>query len=112
MAVSIVKLFSPVQLGTAASIIYTAPTNPPSTAKNGRVRLTNTTGLAASATLYTVPNGGTPSAGNECLPAVSIPAGQNLDVDFPSLGPGDTLQGLSGTANAITVSEMGGVLYS
>ncbi|NMV36921.1 hypothetical protein [Ralstonia insidiosa] len=112
MAVSIVKLFSPVQLGTGASIIYTAPTNPLTTVKNGRVRLTNTSGSAASVTLYTVPNGGTAGVGNECLPAVSIPGGQNLDVDFPSLGPGDTLQGLSGTASVITVSEMGGVLYS
>lgn len=112
MAVSIVKLFSPTQLGTAVATIYTAPTNPASTVKNGRVRLTNTSASAATATLYTVPSGGAAGAGNECLAAVSIPAGQNLDIDFPSLGPGDTLQGLSGTASAITISEMGGVVYS
>jgi hypothetical protein len=113
MAISISKLFAPVQLGTAVAEFFLMPATPTtSVIKNGRLRLTNTSAAAASVTLYAVPSGSAPAAGNECLPAISIAANQNLDVDFPTLAAGDSLQGLASAANAITVHELGGIVYS
>lgn len=113
MALTFSKLFQPVQLGTTASTIYTCPAVPSSSViKNGRVRLTNTTASAATATLYAVPSGGTASATNEFISALSVAANSYVDIDLPTMAAGDFLQGLSGTASAISVFEIGGVIYS
>ena len=114
MALTILQLFAPTHLGLAAAAIYSAPTSPTtSVVKNGRVRLTNTTGAAETVTLYVAPSATGSSAANCCLNAVSIAANSYLDVDLPTLAAGDTLRGKSGAvANAITVHELGGVLYS
>ena len=113
MALTFTKLFNPQQLPNVVGTIYTCPANPPSTVlKNGRVRLSNTTGGAVTATLYAVPNAGTASDANAFMKAQSIPANAFVDVDVPTLGQGDTLQGLAGAATSITIHELGGVLYS
>lgn len=113
MALTVAQLFAPVQLAAAAGVIYTMPTAPTtSVLKNGRVRLTNTSGAAVPVTLYADAAGNASSAANCCLNAVSVAANAYLDVDIPTLKAGDTFRGFAGTANVITVHELGGVIYS
>ena len=113
MALTIQQLFTPVQLPNAVAVLFTMPTTPATTVlKNGRVRLTNTSGGAVPVTLYADASATASSAANCCLSAVSVAANSYLDVDLPTLKAGDTLRGLAGTANVITMHELGGVLYS
>jgi hypothetical protein len=114
MALTIAQLFPPTQLGLASAVIYAAPATPTSSVlKNGRVRLTNTTALAETVTLYVAPSATASSAANCCLNAESIAANSHIDVDIPTMAAGDTLRGKSGAvASAITVHELGGILYS
>lgn len=113
MALSIVQLFTPVQLPNAVAVLYTMPTTPAtSVLKNGRVRLTNTTGGPVAATLYADVAATASSAANMFLSAISIAAGASLDVDLPTLKAGDTLRGFAAAATSITMHEAGGVLHS
>lgn len=113
MAVTIVQLFAPTVLTTAATIIYTMPTSPASSIlKNGRVRFLNTTAGAITVTAYAVPSGGTPVVGNEFLSAQSIAPGQYWDTDIPVLNAGATFQALASANTSITASELDGVLFS
>jgi hypothetical protein len=113
MALSIVQLFQPTVLGTASAVIFSMPTLPAtSTLKNARMRLTNTTAGAVTATLYEAPSATASAASNCFLSAVSIPANSSIEVDVPTMAAGDTLRGLAGAAASITVHEMGGVVYS
>jgi hypothetical protein len=113
MALTFTKLFQPQQLPLAVTTIFTMPLLPTSTAlKNGRVRLTNTTVGAISATLYAVPSGGTAGAANLFLSGTAISPNGYLDIDIPDLAYGDTLQGFASAAASITIHELGGVMYS
>lgn len=113
MALSISQLFQPQQLPTSVGVLFSMPTTPAtSVLKNGRVRLTNTTGGIVAATLYVAPAATASSAANCCLSAVSIAANGYLDVDIPTMAAGDTLRGLAGAATSITIHEIGGVIYS
>ena len=113
MTISYSSFFAPVQLAATAGLIYTTPTTPTSTLlRGGRVRLTNNTATAATATLYAVPNGGSVGVSNVFVSAKSIAGNDFLDVDVPILPAGASLQGLSGTANAITVHMISGSLFS
>ena len=113
MALTVTQLFLPVQLAASAAVIYTMPTSPTtSVLKNGRVRLTNTSGSAVPVTLYAAPSATASTAANCCLSAVSIAANGYLDVDIPTLTAGDTLRGFAGTAAVVTIHELGGIVYS
>lgn len=113
MALTVAQLFQPQQLTASSAVIYSMPTSPTTTVlKNGRIRLTNTSGAAVPVTLYAAPSATASAASNCCLSAVSISGNGYLDVDIPTLLAGDTLRGFAGTANIITVHELGGVLYS
>ena len=113
MALSVVQLFQPVQLAAAAAVLYTMPASPAtSVLKNGRVRLTNTSASAVPVTLYAAAAATASNAASCCLSAQSIPANSYIDVDIPTLTAGDTLRGFAGTANVITMHELGGILYS
>lgn len=113
MTISITQLFTPVQLPNAVAVLFTMPSSPASTVlKNGRVRLTNTTGGAVTATLYADASATASSAANCFVSAQSIPANSFLDVDVPTLKAGDTLRGLASAAASITMHEMGGNLFS
>lgn len=113
MALTIVQLFAPTVLATSSGVLYTVPSSPASNVlKNARIRLTNTSGAAVTASLH-ADAAATPSgAGNCFLSATSIAAGASLEVDLPTLKAGDTLRGQAGAATSITAHEMGGVLYS
>lgn len=113
MALTFSQLFTPVQLPNAVAVLYTPPVDPAtSVIKNGRVRLTNTTAGAVSATLYAAASATASSAANCFLNAVSIAANGYLDVDLPTLKAGDTLRGFASAAASITMHEMGGVIFS
>lgn len=107
------KLFSPRALPNAVAVIYTCPASPPSAClKNGRVRFTNTTGGAITVTAYTTAPAVLPAASNMFLNAVSIAANGFLDVNLPTLGAGDSFQAFASAAASITVSEIGGVIFT
>ena len=113
MALTFTKLFQPQQLPATVTTIFTMPLLPVTTAlKNGRVRLTNTTAGAVSATLYAVPNTGSPGVSNMFLSGTSISPNGYLDIDIPDLAYGDSLQGFASAAASLTIHELGGVLYS
>jgi hypothetical protein len=113
MALTISQLFAPQVLPNAAGLLFAMPVAPvTSVLKNGRVRLTNTTAGAVTATLYADVAATASSAANCFLNAVSIAANSFLDVDVPTLKAGDTLRGLASAGASITMHEMGGVLYS
>ena len=111
MAISLLKLFAPTVLGTAAAVVYTCPTSPTSSVvKNGRIRFTNTSGAVVTVTAYAVPSAGTPAAGNTFLNTYPISGNGYFDIDLPTLASGDTLQALASAATSITVHEIGGVI--
>lgn len=113
MAVQVQKLFDLVQLGTVAATLYTVPASPATIVlQNGRVRIANTTTAAVAATLYAVPSGGSAAPANQFLPGEAIAGNSHVDVDIPQLGPGGFIQGLAGTASALTVGPLSGVLFS
>lgn len=114
MALSFVKLFAPVALGTTAVAIYTVPAAPTTTLlRNGRLRLSNQATTASAATLYAVPSGSTTATTtNSFLPAVSISPNASLEVDVPQLAAGDAIYALCGVANAVNAQAMDGVLQS
>lgn len=111
MAVTLSKLFGPVQLGgSSAAVLYTNSTG--GVIKNLRVRLTNTSGSAVAVTLYADVAATSSSAANCCLSAESIAANDHLDLDIPTLANGDTLRGFAGTGSVITMHELGGAIVS
>jgi hypothetical protein len=103
------------QPGTTVSTLYTAPaassnvTSPSATAYIKEIILANTTGAAATVTLYLVPSGGTAGVANMIVPALSINANDakvlaGLNTFIPA---GATIQGVQGTSGAITVTISG-----
>jgi hypothetical protein len=112
MALSFVQLFPPSQLTAVSGVLFDLTTPASAVLKNLRVRLTNATAAAVPVTLYVAPSATASGPANCCLNAVSIGANGYLDVDIPTMKAGDTFRGLAGTAAAITVHELGGVIYS
>ena len=103
----------PTVLGTAAATLFTVPATPTTNLlRGGRMRLTNTTAGAVTATLYAVPLAGAAAAGNAFVSAKSIAANDFLDVDVPLMGPGAFVQGLAGAATSITAHMISGSLFS
>lgn len=104
---------APTVLGIAAVTLFTVPATPASTLlRGGRMRLVNTTALAATVTLYAVPIAGAAAAGNAFVSGKSIAANDYLDVDIPMIGPGGFVQGLASMATSITASMVSGSLFS
>lgn len=114
MTISYSNFFAPTVLGVAAATLGTPiPAAPPSTLlRGGRIRLVNTTASPATATLYAVPPAGTAAAGNAFLAGKTIAANDYLDVDVPIMPAGSFIQGLAGTASAITAHMLSGSLFA
>lgn len=110
MVISYPKLFEPAQLGTSAAVYYTVPAA--SVLRAGRVRFTNTTGTAATVSVNVIPSAGLNADSNCIAKAVSIAANDSKDFDLPIMKAGDTLEALSGTATALTIHALDGVLFS
>jgi hypothetical protein len=95
----------------AADLIYTVPAF--STLRNMKVRFSNSTATAATIKVWTVPStGGGAGPLNLSLPAVSIPALSYIDVDLPVIDAGGMIQAQAGTASAIAVFHMDGLLQT
>lgn len=113
MALTYGKFFQPVVLGTSAGTVYTVPTVPTATLlRAARIRLTNTTAVAATASVNIVPVAGTPVAGNSILTAKAVPANDYIDIDVPTMAAGDFISALAGTATSITMHFVTGVLFA
>lgn len=113
MALTYIKFFEPVQLGATVSTLYTVPSSPSTTlVRNGRIRLTNTTAGAVTATIYAVPAAGSEADSNAIIKAYSIAANSYLDIDLPVMKAGDILKGLAGAATSITAHMIEGLLWS
>jgi len=103
------------QPGTAVGTFYTAPasdTNVPSpyaTAYITEIIICNTTTAAATATLYIVPSGGTAGAANATISGYSVGANNSVILTGlrTAIPPGGTIQGLQGTAGALTLTITG-----
>jgi hypothetical protein len=90
-------------LGTLVSAIATGVQ-----VKVQNVILCNTTGAAATITLYKVPSAGTAGVTNAILSSFSVAASDTVVIDLDmNLVEGHTIQGLQGTAGAITVDING-----
>lgn len=114
MSITYSAFFTPTVLGVAAATLGSVvPATPTSTLlRGGRIRLTNTTAGAVTATLYAVPSAGTASSANAFLSGKSINANDYLDVDVPIMPAGAFIQGLAGSAASITAHMLSGGYYS
>ena len=113
MTISYSSFFPPTVLGIAAATLFTVPASPNTTLlRGGRIRLTNTTAVAAAATLYAVPSAGSAAVGNAFVFGKSIAGNDFLDVDVPLMGPSAFVQGLAGTAASITTHMISGSFFS
>ena len=108
MTIKVSRLVPGSQLTNATATYYTTPVNTSAVVK--RAVFCNTTGLAATITVYVVPSGGAAGVTNEIIAAYSIAAGASYvspELAGVVLGPGDTLQALSGTNAAVTIVVSG-----
>lgn len=113
MTISYSKFFDPTVLGVAVATLLSVPANPPTTLlRGGRIRLTNTTNAAVTATLYAVPSAGAAGVGNAFLSAKAIPANDYIDVDVPIMPAGAFVQALAGAATSITAHMISGSLFA
>ena len=80
--------------------------------RNGRVLLTNTDTVAHAVTLYAVPSGGSASATNQFLSAVSVAPNSSLPVDVPQMQINDFIQGFADLTNKVNIQALDGVLQS
>lgn len=112
--VAVINLFGPLQIAsTNPTTLYTVPASPATACLVlARARFVNTSMSNTTIICYGVPGGGAAGATNEFLPSTAVNAGMFVDVDIPLLGPGMFLQVVAGAANAITVSQMNGMLVS
>ena len=111
MALNFSLLFPSKLVNNAAvDTIYTVPAL--STLRNGKVRFVNSSGTAATIKVWMVPFGGTAGNANLALPTTSIAANSYLDIDLPVLDAGGTIQAQAGTASAISVFHLDGLLQT
>lgn len=114
MSITYSNFFAPTVLTTTAATLGSPVPATPTTSllRGGRIRLTNTTAVAVTATLYAVPFGGTAGAGNAFVSAKSIGANDYLDVDVPIMPAGAFIQALASAATSVTAHMISGGYYS
>ena len=113
MTTSYSNFMAPTVLTTSAADLVLVPASPSATLlRGGRMRLTNTTASAVTATLYAVPSAGTAADGNAFVKAKSIPGNDYLDVDIPIMPAGSKVQGMASAATSITAHMLAGSLFS
>jgi hypothetical protein len=96
----------------SAATLYTAPVKtrstgtPGATAKLMGINFCNTDSSARTVTLYLIASGGTASAANTVMAAVSIAAGGNYSFPCPTdgipLASGEFIQGLASVTAVVT----------
>ncbi len=114
MAITFSQLFAPNQVNDAsAETLYTVPTTTTGTiVRNMRVRFSNTTALAATIQAWAVPQSGSASDSNCCLPETSMAANSYMDIDVPVIAAGGTFRAQAGTSNSITAVCIDGFVQS
>ena len=113
MAISYMQFMGPTVLGTAVATLFTVPALPASTLlRGGRMRLTNTSTVAATASLYAVPLNGAAGSSNSFINNKSIAPNDYLDIDIPLMGPGGSVQASAGAVTSITAHMVSGSLFS
>lgn len=110
MAVEYTVLFDPAALTTSAVTYYTVPTG--RKLVGARIRLSNVTAGAVTATVHAVPSGGSAADSNAQIKGYSIGANDYVDLDIGTLEAGDTIQALAGAGTSITISAIDGRLFS
>lgn len=111
MTVRARRLIDGSQLTTSQVTYYTAPAN--SRVIIQKLTLTNTTGTARTATVYLVPDGGSPTASNTLLSAVTVAAGYTMDVVEAAghvLEAEGTIRALADAGTAVTIQASGVVV--
>ena len=94
------RIYGPAQPGTSNATLYTVPAV--TTVVVRSIHVCNNT--ASAATISLAINGTAATAANCWLSALSIPANSVFDWSgFMHLSAADTIQGLQGTASALTV---------
>jgi hypothetical protein len=114
MAITFSQLFAPNQVNDAAvETLYTVPTtNATTIVRNMRVRFSNTTALACTIEAWAVPQSGSASDSNCCLPETTLAAYNFMDIDVPVMAAGDTFRAQAGTAASITAVCIDGFVQS
>lgn len=113
MTITYDKFFVPTQLGTSVGTLFTVPATPATTLlRGGRIRFTNTTGVAATVTAHAIPAAGSASDTNAFIKDVSIAPAAYTDFDVPIMPAGSFLQAKAGTATAISAHMIGGSYFS
>lgn len=91
------------QPGTSNATLYTVPVS--TNVKITSIVMVNTTSSPATVTLNVVPSGGSASASNQVVPAMSVSGNSVSTFDSPVfMAASDFIAGLQGTASAITVT--------
>ena len=94
------RIYGPAQPAATNATLYTVPTLTSVIVRN--IHICNTTATAATISLSI--NGTAATAANCWMSALSIPANSVFDWSgFMHLSAADTIQGLQGTASALTV---------
>ena len=97
------RFYGPAQPGTTAATLFTAPTAGSATIRH--IRIANTTATAATITISV----GADAAGKRIYDTFSVPAHGIHDSGSMALvlANSETLQGLQGTASALTLTISG-----
>lgn len=113
MSTTYSKLFAPAQMAATNTTYYTVPASPSGQLlRNGRVRVTNTTGSSANFTLYAVPSGGSAGVGNCFAYQVVVNPADYQDIDVPQMVASDFIVGVASAASTLSISSLDGVLQS
>lgn len=102
------RLFSPTQLGVAAATLYTCPVNQKVIIT--KLTFTNTSALAATVTIYIIPNGGAASDTNTISKTRALAPGEAWDsteAENHILEAGDFIQALASAATSISAMGSG-----
>lgn len=108
MALQHTRLAALAFIPTSAGAIYTNPAGTKTFVRG--LLLHNTSGAAVAVTLNWVPAGGNVAASNQFF-SQAIAAGETLAVELPYalvlLDDGESIRGVAGSANAVTVVVLG-----
>jgi hypothetical protein len=104
------KLFEGAYLSNVSAIVYTCPTTPASSCvKNMRVRFLNTSASSVTVLAYVATSAG---VNTPFLYNIPIPSLGYIDTNVPTLGAGDSLTAQASVASVVSISEIGGVVFT
>lgn len=108
MAINNKCLVEPTQLGTSVALLYQAGVVTKAIVK--KLTVANSSANAATVTIYLVPSGGTPGAGNIITDAAPVAPGktyESYECEGHVLETGDSIQALASAASALALRASG-----